>query len=455
MSRLAKLSALVLILGWLPVSASALDTWQAGAAKEKITPQQYMSMAGYGSRNHPATGLLNDLWAKALILQDAQGRRVAVISLDLVGISPDVVDPLTKALADQYKLPRAHVAIFCSHTHSGPVVGKNLRTLHFDLLDQAQQDRVDEYAAELQGKIVSVVGRAIDALAPCNLAYGTGTASFAANRRNNPEAEVPGLRAAGKLVGPNDPDVPVLRITDSSGDLKAVLFGYACHATVLSEYDWSSDYPGFAQSELEKAHPGCVALFFAGCGADQNPLPRRKVELAKDYGQQLAAAVEHVLARPLQPLSPKLAVAFAAIPLELSKVPSRDEIVEDAESSDKYVAARARYYQQLLAEGKQIPSTYPYPIQVWRLGGELVLVALGGEVVVDYALRLKTDHGAARTWVAGYSNDVMAYIPSRRVLTEGGYEGGGAMVYYSLPSPWKPTIEEAIIDAVRKTIPKP
>jgi neutral ceramidase len=429
------------------------DGWKTGAAKASITPQQSMSMAGYGSRNHPSTGFLNDLHAKALVLEVAGGKRAVVITLDLVGISPDVADPLLADLESKYQLPRAAVAICCSHTHSGPVVGKNLRSLHYDLLDEGQQKLIDAYAVELRAKIVELVGQAIGSLAPSELSYGHGRATFATNRRNNSEPDVPRLRAEGKLVGPFDHDVPVLKVTDSAGKLQAVLFGYACHATVLSEYDWSSDYPGFAQAEIEKAHPDCVALFFAGCGADQNPLPRRTPELARQYGTQLAAAVEEVLSKSLEPIAPRLAIAFETIPLELAQVPTREDIEKDARSGDKYVAARAKYFLAELAAGREIPATYAYPVEVWRLGEKLTFVALGGEVVVDYAVRLKSEIGPDDTWVAGYSNDVMAYIPSRRVLAEGGYEGGGAMVYYSLPSAWKPTIEEAIIKAVRGAEP--
>ncbi len=100
------------------------------------------------------------------------------------------------------------------------------------------------------------------------------------------------------------------------------------------------------------------------------------------------------------------------------------------------------------AEGK-IPETYPYPVEVWRLGDGPTWIFLGGEVVVDYALRLKRNLGGSRTWVSGYCNDVMAYIPSRRVLEEGGYEGGGAMVYYGQPAPWSEQVEEEIVAAVR------
>jgi hypothetical protein len=407
-------------------------------------------MAGYGGRNRPANGLLNDLHAKALVLEDAAGQRAAVITLDLVGISPDLAEPIAAELDAKYGLPRANVAICCSHTHSGPVVGYNLRTLHFDQLDDVQQQLVKRYAAQLKQNVVALVGRAIENLTPCELSYGHGTATFAANRRNNKEPDVPQLRAQGKLVGPFDHAVPVLKIVDAAGKLKAVLFGYACHATVLDGYDWSSDYPGFAQATIEAAHPGCTALFFAGCGADQNPLPRRKVELARDYGRQLGEAVDAVLTETLEPIEPKMETAFARVPLKLAEVPSTEQVNRDAESADRYVKARARRYQALLADGKMLPATYDYPIQAWRLGSKLTFIALGGEVVVDYAIRLKQQFGPADTFVAGYSNDVMAYIPSRRVLAEGGYEGGGAMVYYSLPSPWSETVEQTIVDAVQK-----
>ncbi|MEX2113981.1 MAG: neutral/alkaline non-lysosomal ceramidase N-terminal domain-containing protein [Pirellulales bacterium] len=423
-------------------------TWKAGAAKVKITPEQSMWMAGYGSRTQPATGFLNDLFAKAIVLEDAQGTRVAMIGLDLVGISPDVAEPVREQLASKYNLAPGNVAICCSHSHSGPVVGFNLRSLHYDQVDDSQKLLIDAYAVRLQQAIIDVVGQAISALAPAHLTFGNGTATFATNRRNNPEADVPRLRSEGKLAGPSDHDVPVLKITDLEGKLTAVLFGYACHATVLSGYDWSSDYPGFAQSDLEAMHPGCTAVFFAGCGADQNPLPRRQVELAKSYGAQLAATVDKVLGETLQPVEGDLTARATHIDLALASVPTREEVERDAQSADKYVAARATWYLSLLDAGQSLPSTYRYPIQVWRLGDMLTLVTLGGEVVVDYALRLKQELGQDTTWVAGYANDVMAYIPSRRVLAEGGYEGGGAMVYYSLPSPWDPAVEEDIVRAV-------
>jgi hypothetical protein len=197
--------------------------------------------------------------------------------------------------------------------------------------------------------------------------------------------------------------------------------------------------------ELEKRHPGAIALFWAGCGADQNPLPRRTVPLAEEYGRQLADAVDAALKAEQQPITGKLATHYREVAVPLGTLPTKEELETAATSKDKFVVARAKMLLEDLAVGKPLRSSYPYPVATWNLGPDVSWVILGGEVVVDYSLRLKSDLNGTRTWVAGYANDVMAYIPSRRVLIEGGYEGGGAMVYYGLPTIWAPEIEEIIV----------
>ncbi len=448
--RLAPL--LLAALFTLPARAAEAPTWKAGAARVKITPDKLMWMSGYASRTRPAEGTLIDLWAKALVLEDPDGRRVALVTMDLVGIPRDLSAAACAEITKKHKLPRECICLAVSHTHTGPVVGHNLSAMYF--LDEEQQRLVDDYAEALRAKLVGVVGAAIGNLAPADLARGNGHVTFAVNRRNNQEADVPTLRDLGRLKGPVDHDVPVLCVRDKQGRVKAVVFGYACHATVLSSYQWSGDYPGFAQIALEKAYPDAVALFWAGCGADQNPLPRRSVERAEKYGQELAGGVEAVLAAPMTPVTGKLAAAYAEVSLPFADLPTRDKLVEDSTNKDKYVAARAKQLlQQMKAKGS-LAGTYPYPVQAWQVGRELTFVALGGEVVVDYSLRLKKELGREGTWVAGYSNDVMAYIPSLRVLKEGGYEGGGAMVYYGLPTVWGPKVEDVIVAAVGEQVKK-
>jgi putative heme-binding domain-containing protein len=430
-------------------AAGATGGWKAGAAKRVITPRQNMWMSGYGSRDKPSEGKLTDLYAKALVLQDPSGQMALLLTLDLVGIDRELSLAVRDALKQKHGLEPRQIAICCSHTHCGPVVGGNLSTMYF--LDATQQQRVDEYTKTLRVEILSVVDDALANLAPSQLSWANGRATFAVNRRNNKEPEVPQIRESGQeLKGPVDHDVPVLRVAGADGKLKAVAFGYACHATVLSFFQWCADYPGFAQSQLEAAHPGAVALFWAGCGADQNPLPRRSVELAQQYGGKLASAVEEVLSGPMQPIDGGLTTSYAEIDLPLDKLPSRDQLMQDTTSANKYITSRAKLLLATIESGKPLAASYPYPVQTWQLGKELKWVTLGGEVVVDYSLRLKQELGPKTTWVAGYTNDVMAYIPSLRVLKEGGYEGGGAMVYYGLPTVWAPEVEEAIIREVRR-----
>jgi hypothetical protein len=440
----------VFVGGLAAVADAAEATWKVGLAKAVITPEKFMWMAGYASRDRPADGKLTDLWAKTMVLQDASGERAVLVTLDVIGVSRELSGAIAATLKERYGLERRQLAICTSHTHSGPVVFRNLSPLHDLVVDPEQRRLIEEYAPALQNKILQTIDAATADLQPATLSWGSGTATFGTNRRNNPADQVPQLRAEGKLRGPADHDVPVLAVRDSAGKLKAVVFGYACHATTLALFQWCGDYPGYAQIEVEQSQPGCQAMFWAGCGADQNPLPRRTVELAMDYGRQLAAAVNDVLAKEMKPVSAKLATDFREIDLPFATLPTREQIEQDAKSENQYTAARAKLLLQQMAGGKPLSPTYPYAVQAWRLGDDIQFITLGGEVVVDFALRLKEELRGQRTWVAGYANDVMAYIASRRVLQEGGYEGGGAMVYYGLPTSWAPESEDLIVAEAKR-----
>ena len=428
------------------------DIWRFGKAKSSITPQEFMWMSGYGSRNKPADGKLTELWVKVLALEDRDGNRALLITLDLIGIGRQMSDQITREIQDKYRLSRDRVAICTSHTHTGPALADNLMPLHYLVVDEDQQQLIQSYSQWLKKEIVATVGRALKTMQPARLAWGSGKATFAVNRRNNAEAQVPKLRLEKKLQGPVDHDVPVLAIRDSADRLQAVVFGYACHATVLSFYKWSGDYPGFAQLQLEKDFPECQAMFWAGCGADQNPLPRRQVELAKRYGELLADAVKEVLKSEMGKVNASLVTKYQEIELPLAKLPTKKEIENDAKSANRFIKARVKYLLSEMEKKGKLETDYPYPVQSWTLGNDIQFVFLGGEVVVDFAVRIKSENAGKETWVAGYSNDVMAYIASARVLREGGYEGATAMIYYGLPAPWALESEQLIVDAVNRQI---
>lgn len=418
--------------------------WKAGVAKVEITPNQPMWMAGYGSRNKPSEGTLHGLWAKALVMEDATGNQVVLVTADLLGIPKEISDEMRNQLKIKYGLSKSQIMLNSSHTHSGPVLENALSDIY--PLDSEQSEKVRQYSRQLERQVVDLVGEAIAGIEPVELFAQNGVTRFQVNRRNNDASELTRLT---ELKGPNDYAVPVIKVMNRKGELKAVAFGYACHPTVLSGYEWSGDYAGFAQLELEKSYPGVIALFFQGAGADQNPLPRRTVPLAKQYGKELAAAVERVLNEDMQKLRPELNAAYSEIELPLNAAPSGKELSEMANNStvDYYKRWADRMLVQL-NEDKLFQTSYSYPVQVWKLGDQPV-IALGGELVVEYAIELKKAFGQ-NIFVMGYTNDVMAYIPSHTILEEGGYEGDSSQKVYGLPSTWARNIQTLILEELEK-----
>ncbi len=429
--------------------------WKAGVARVVITPEYPMWMAGYASRDHPSGGTLHDLWAKALALEDADGRRVILITSDLVGFTKIMSDRIRDRLMAKYGLSRAQIVLNSSHTHTGPEIDLEKYRWRMINPDPVQVNKIVQYNKKLENDIVELAGRALSSMQPAEIFSGNGTARFQVNRRNNPEASI---ASASDLKGPNDYAVPVIKVMNSGNEMIAVAFGYACHATVLGIYLWSGDYPGFAQIELEKYYPGTVAMFFQCGGGNQNPLPRRTVALAKQYGQELAAAVDRVLNEDMTRLEPGLKYAYSEINLRFSAPPTKAELIKKEKSSTGLDNAWAIYMLRILSSGRSLMSSYPYPLQVWKLGNQPLMI-LGGELVVDYAIELKKIYGQ-NIFVLGYSNDPnMAYIPTLSVLNEGGYEGETSQFAKGLPSKWAPDIENLIMTgiarlAVKAGIPK-
>ncbi len=417
--------------------------WKAGISKTIITPQHDMWLAGYAARNQPSSGKLHDLWAKCLVLEDAVGERVVLVSTDLLGFPRDFSKRIKKRFHDTMGLEEANMVLNSSHTHSGPVLGDALADIYE--LDEDQQSRIDQYTAWLEDQLVALVQKAADGLEEAQVAVGMGFTTFQVNRRNNSEATI---TQVAELFGPNDYRVGVLKVSDKENAIKALLFNYACHPTVLDGYEWSGDYAGFTQMEIERAYPGSQALFFQGAGGDQNPLPRKTVALARQFGKTLAAAVLRVVEEDaFTQLEPHIQTAYAEHPLPFASLPDRRalERIRDDDRVPSYFNRWAKRKLGQLDQGKPLPADYPYPIQCIKLGQQLIF-ALGGELVTQYSIALKDRFGPT-TLVYGYSNDVMGYIPSERILEEGGYEGDDSQKVFGLPAKWAPGIEKRILDA--------
>jgi hypothetical protein len=432
--------------------------WKAGVATQRITPSEPMWMAGYGHRNRPAEGKLTELYLKALALEDGDGRRLVLLTSDLVGIPRHLSEEVAAAVRRRTGLPRERLLLTCSHTHCGPVLRDSLHTMYNMPPELAA--RVEPYTRQVRDWMIAVILRALENLEPALLAHGKGTVRFAVNRRK-PTAQ--GFINAANPEGPVDHDVPVLRVSTPRGKLLAVVFSYACHNTTLQLYQWCGDYAGYAQQRLEQKHQGAVAFFCMGCGGDANPLPRSTVELCQKYGRELARAVEDVLDGTIDKIGVVPSTArYSTVALPFAHLPSREELARQRASKEFALRRRAEELSKQLEQKGRLDADYPsYPVQVWQLG-ELTWVALGGEVVVDYSLRLKRELGKERPlWVIAYANDVMAYIPSERVLAEGGYEGDTSMIYYGLPSKWAAGIEKRIVSRAHelvqavRTLPEP
>jgi len=458
LSRLAIVAAAAAVCGirLSDAAASGVDektssaAWNAGVARAIITPTTSVWLAGYGTKRAP-DGKLHELWMKALALEDNSGQRVVLITSDFQGVPKMMSDRVFQQLETKYQLGRSQVMLTFSHNHCGPRLGDDL--IDYYPVDEEQEQLVAEYTDLMVERTVELVGEALSKLSPASLQTSEGKTTFAVNRRNNREADVPNLIEKGiPLVGPVDHTVPVMTVTRPDGKLEAMLFGYACHPTTLSFMTWCGDYPGFAQIELEKNHPGATAMFVNTCGGDQNPIPRLKVELCEKYGHMLAVAVEEALTKPLKPISPGLKTAFEMVNLSYLNVVSREELTSLLADGN---ALKARWAKRLLTKldsGDQFPGDYPYPVHAWQLGSEVLMIGMGAETVVDYALRFKSEFGEG-TWVLGYTDDMISYIPSRRVWEEGGYEGGSNLYEYGRPAfRWAGDVEDRIAATVHKLV---
>ena len=391
--------------------------WKVGTATAVVTPQKLLWMAGYAARKKPAEGKVQDLFAKALALEDAQGNRLVFVTLDLIGVPQSLRHAVAARAETEFKLPPANLVMNASHTHSGPSF-RGSPVTEKELEDPKIKDAW-EYTQKLQGDIVGIIGKALAEMQPARITWNKARCGFAMNRRRDYTlpADHPNANKAPNPDGVVDHEVPALRIESPDGTLRATLFGYACHNTSLGFYNWCGDYAGFAQEFLQQHRPGFTALFLMGCGGDQNPYPRRSdvvpgitdLELAMQHGRSLSNAVEMALSVNPRPVSGPIRAAYEEIKLSFANKSRAD---------------------------------HDYPVQVIALGKDLTFITLGSEVVVDYSLRFKREFaGDAGVWVAGYSNDYAGYIPSLRVLKEGGYEAATG---------WAEDVEERIAAKVRE-----
>ncbi len=316
---------------------------QAGVGRANITPKNPIWLSGYAARKRPSDGVLQDIWAKSLVIEDSSSGRMVLITTDLVGLPHELFEEVATRLTIKYGLERSQILLNASHTHSGPVVWPNLSAMYF--LSPDEKDRVIQYRKQLAEDIIRAVDMAMADRAAAKISIGHGSAGFTINRRQAAKGSV---QIGVNPAGPVDHDVPVLRISSPDGKLRAVLFAYACHNTTLgaNNYRISGDYAGFAEAELEKALPGTIAMFAMLCGGDQNPNPRGTIELAELHGKTLADEVRRVLGGELRAVHGPIRTACEVTELKFAPH-DRVTFVKEAASTDKFKQSRADHAGRL------------------------------------------------------------------------------------------------------------
>ena len=429
----------------------ALAQWQAGVAKADITPTESVPLAGYGGKTRMSQNIVHPIWLKAIAIRDEQGEISVLVTADLVGLSEKMVVKITKTVLDKYRIKRERLILNTSHNHSCPVT-EDVLWLYYEFTPEEAAVK-DRYTAMVYAKYDEVIGAALKNLAPAEIHFEQGLAGIAVNRRRSRGPETRGFG------GQVDQDVPVITVR-SGGQVKAVVFGYSCHTTALGGLSISGDYAGFAQIEIEKSIPGSVAMFIQNCGGDANPLPRIRgnddeaAALAGMYGKILAGAVSQVVSAPMKPLIGPIRSAMGETELMLQPGSSLNELKQQVPNLTGMAKRELEHQIRQYETFGSPPDRVKYPVQVWRFGKDFVFIALTGETVVDYSLKFKGLYGWNDTWVFGYNNDLLSYVPSLRVLKEGGYEGTTGMLEYGHRAPYTETVENQITRKVEELIRK-
>ncbi|MEW6360178.1 MAG: neutral/alkaline non-lysosomal ceramidase N-terminal domain-containing protein [Planctomycetota bacterium] len=434
------------------------DGLKAGVSKVNITPPIGCDLTGFGGREYPALDISDDLFAKALVLDDGAAK-IAIVTTDLLGLDFDLVEEIREAVEKHTGIPGANVMLPSSHTHSGPA------TISIGLGDR------DEHCAQVtKMKMIGAVRTACAAMKPAKVGCTREEVRCGVNRREVRDGKmVLGHNPHGELA----PYVDVLRVDDADGHMLAVLFSHAAHPVVLGgdSYVVSADFPGHAMETVERVFDGRpVALFAQGCCGNINAMLRGTPAEARALGRMLGGAVIKAAAT-LQPnLSGPIGSAREVVQLPLQQPPSveaaekqlqsAEQVLKDALASRHAgrirVARRFRdWAHEMLVLAKEGPKdrTRAFEIQALRLG-DIAFVGLPGEVFVEYQIWIDKHSPFTSTFVFGYTNGVIGYVPTADAFPKGGYEVETAHKYYPGTLMLTPDCERVIHEAALRVLNK-
>lgn len=406
---------------------------KVGAASAKITPPLGIPLAGY-YHARGAQGVLDDLYAKALVLDDGR-TKVALVTCDLISIPRHTIEASRQAIEDKTGIPGANVMISATHTHTGPSLPRQSSK---DELDGGSNDKAQAYAASLPGLIAQAVADAQAKAAPAIVSCARESEDRLAYCRRfwmkdgtvgwNPGKLNPNII---RPVSPIDPEVGVVYFETAARQPVATYVNYAMHTDTTGGEQISADYPGVLAMRLAEYRGGEMQTLFAnGCCGDLNHFNvqwgdrQHGRDEAIRLGTILAASVmkAYMDLRPVEAAT--LRVRHEMLQLPLPPVSAED--VRQAEEIKKK-GSEAKFLEQVQAykaldvaerQGKPLE----VEVQVITLGDELAWVSLPGEIFVDIGLSIKAVSPFRQTHIAELANGSVGYIPNRSAYAEGNYE---------------------------------
>lgn len=443
-------ASLVLQAAFAPTLVFAQDSQlPIGASRIEITPSEPVVLAGYGHRNAAFEGVDQPLYARAISLGDTNP--VIAITVDNCGVPQAIADRVKGDLQAAGLTLAERIVILSTHTHNAPSLPGYAPVLWAERTTPEQDEATNRYTDFLVHQLRVVATEAWQKREAAELAWGLGEVDFGGNRRIMIDGVWSGFGLQSDA--PVDHSLPMLVATrTSTGEPLAIWTTYACHCTTLGGVNRvAGDWAGCAALEIESRHSECVALVSIGCGADVGPQPAGSAAITQQHGVAVADEVDRLLEASLTGIVVLPSVSSRRLQLPFERVPGR-EYWESEVARGGFEATRARRMLARLDRGETLPQTLDYDITTWKFGNALAMVFLPGEVTVDYAVELKTRLDWSRLWIHGWANDVPCYIPSRRVLLEGGYEADFSMVYYDHPSRFALEVEETIEEEVSQLL---
>jgi neutral ceramidase len=444
--------ALAAALALLETPMTSAAELTAGTAVVDITPPVGYRMSGY-FHERLSTGTANPLHAKALVLRQGDVR-AAMVFCDIIGLSLDVSSRARKAAAEKAGIPEAHILLAATHSHTGPLYAGALRK-HFHDLAVAKHGRDPcekvDYGERLAAGIVQAILRAEAARRPVRLsAGGAEQRGLAFNRRFhmkgggvrfNPGTLNPNIV---RPAGPIDPETGVVLVRDERGDAaQAALVNFALHLDTVGGTRYAADYPYYLERDLrEKLGRDLVLLFGTGACGDINHIDvtRRERLKTEQIGRALAATVAAAVPKLRAVAEPHLAVEREIVRAPLQRV--TDEQLAWARENIRKVGTRELPFLEqvkayrILALELRGGRTIPLEVQAFRLGKDVALVGLPGEIFVELGLAIKRASPFATTLVVELCQDAPGYLPTKKAFAEGSYEtvnsriapGGGEML---------------------------